>query len=359
MNSQDRPFRVQSSSAPRRAEWGVVIAIAVLQLFVFFCANFFSHGAQRHGWPFTYMTRESRVRGAEFSIFHGPWPFDNPPVISFHRWLLALDACVCGATLVLISCCVICWLRRTSVRLRFRLRSLFVLLTLSAVLAAAARPVWRDVLWSLGPACWLVAYAFPCIVAFVGTRCLVVTCSHSPRRTRWLGLHWVTWAIVAMVAGPLIYYAYFDCTGFIWVGREERPGLIMLSANGWPLEHAAELQPVSRQPDYLKEGYPVEYFDGGTLIVNCFVVAFIIVSTAVIVERWTRRVDRSVQATWTTYISVVLVAVLAICTLVFDRRSTPEWFALPSYLLGVACAYGVVAVLGIRAFAFLRGGRSA
>ena len=103
-------------------------------------ANIFPHGNnvnlnQQHGWPFVYMVREWQIPGG-MSVFYGPWPFDDSPIVLFRPILLGLN-CLIGILLTVFAATIPAyWLRVRQRPVQFSLQTLFLVTTLVACLLA-------------------------------------------------------------------------------------------------------------------------------------------------------------------------------------------------------------------------------
>ena len=101
--------------------YGLVFAAANVDSICDFHPRFYL--CQQHGWPLTYMIRDSRVPGP-FSIYYGSWPFDSPPLRLFRPVSLWLDV-LCGVVLIALAATIpVYWLRARGRPVRFSLGSL-------------------------------------------------------------------------------------------------------------------------------------------------------------------------------------------------------------------------------------------
>ena len=82
-----------------------VWAAALLYSCVVALANTFPRlylEGQDHGWPFTYMVRDVQPSDADMSIYYGPWPLYEAPLIQFRAAALLANA-VIGVALAAVA----------------------------------------------------------------------------------------------------------------------------------------------------------------------------------------------------------------------------------------------------------------
>ena len=148
-----------------------LVAALILALLLFTANILPSRTYNRHGWPFIYMAREDRMNTV-CTIYYGPWPFDDPPIRHFRLCYLVVNTLIClvlhaSATLAVEH------LVRTYGRIRFGMRSLFVVLTVTAATFAFIQTsLVLDFLLFVFPHCF--AYFLVCLCIFTFGHWLVV-----------------------------------------------------------------------------------------------------------------------------------------------------------------------------------------
>ena len=129
-------------------------------------ANVFPYDGGEHGWPLVYMVRATRMPGA-LSVYYGPWPIFDPPLVSFHVILLAFNVLL-GIGLALCAAVIaVYWLRITRTSPRFSLLALLGFMTAVCCLAAfvmmmVVQP--SDVVWPMIVIAQRCVYIVPCLL---------------------------------------------------------------------------------------------------------------------------------------------------------------------------------------------------
>ncbi len=283
---------------------------------------------QEHGWPFVYMVRASRGSGG-FTIMYPMWPLGDPPLVSFRPTLLFLNV-LCGVLLVVLAAIVPAyWLRVRQRPLQFSLRTLFVLTTVVACLLALLKCCYPDRV-EVGSAVGL-AIVFLFSLVYVVPACMVLTAAHwlvirsasSARRFRWFGLHWLTWLAVCAIGGPFLHYLIVTINYYY-------------EGYGRPSE------------SYVEDFRLAWRFHWPALVGGLAVWLTVLASTAFVVERWIRRVERRVFLQKRAFLFLPLVIAVMIWISNTDRSCEPDWCDYYSWLFGLAGMIYAIEVLAVR-----------
>lgn len=92
-------------------------------------------GVYRHGWPFTFMVREYMSPDRDYTFAYGPWPFDNPRLISFSTALLGVNMLTVCFLTVLVAPATRYWLGVHRQRAEFVVRAVLAGVVMSMVAA--------------------------------------------------------------------------------------------------------------------------------------------------------------------------------------------------------------------------------
>jgi len=246
---------------------------------------------------------------------YGPWPLDDPPIVQFRPALLFLNILCGGLLTVLATIIPAYWLRVRQRPVQFHLQTLFVLTTVVACLLALLKCCYADRLNMFAvrlviASLFSLAYVVPSCMVLTATHWLVVRSARSTPRFRWFGLHWLTGLAVCAIGGPFLHYSivaihYYD-------------------AYGWPLE-------------YYVEGSQLAWrFHWPALVGDLAVWLTVLASTAFIVERWIRRVERRVFLQKRAILFLSFVVAIMIWILNTDWSCEPEWYDYYAWLFGIA-----------------------
>tara|TARA_R110002073_G_scaffold80260_5_gene193432 strand:- start:720 stop:1406 length:687 start_codon:yes stop_codon:yes gene_type:complete len=92
-----------------------------------------------HGWPFAFVVRSSvfqptpNVQAIDEIPWTSRWPVDDAKAIAFNRWLLGADCAIAALIAFLTYRGARSFCARYNLRFRYRLSSLFVIMTVSAI----------------------------------------------------------------------------------------------------------------------------------------------------------------------------------------------------------------------------------
>jgi hypothetical protein len=337
----------------RTAAWGSALVYGCS----FLVANIFPHGLQEHGWPLIYMVREWRVPG-DFTILYGPWPIDDPPLIWFRPTCLLLNV-LCGIVLTCLASVVsLYWLRVRRRPLQFSLRGLFGFTAVTACFLALFKCFNPDfgscqnavqIAWCALRCILLLSqvlvYTVPLACTATAAQRAVVLSAGSRRRSRWAGIHWLTWLVAALVSGATVHYSAFSHTWYAHVGSHKTIGSIMLASYGWPLTYRAQNNGCCGSDSALMEdGFPLAMFQPAGLLADAAVWLAIVAATGLIVERWVRRTERRTPMKPASILATAVVVGGVYCALKIDESFRPEWYDYPFWLFGIACTILAVEV---------------
>ncbi len=283
---------------------------------------------QEHGWPFVYMIRASRVPGG-LTILYPMWPLGDPPLLQFRPTMLLLN-CLCGILLVVIATIIPpYWLRVRQRPVQFSLRTLIVLTTVVACLLALLKCCYPDrvnvgivvelAIFSLFS---LVYYVVPACIVLTAAHWLVVRCARSRRRSRWFGLHWLTWLAACAVGGPFLHYLIVTINYYY-------------EGYGLPSE------------SYVEDFRLAWRFHWPTLVGGLAVWLTVLASTAFVVERWIRRVEQRVHLQKRVFLFLSLVVAIMIW-ISRDWSWEPDSCDYYAWLFGLAGTIYAIEVLTVR-----------
>lgn len=333
------------------AGWGC----AALYACALVVANVFPRLNHRHGWPLVYMVRETRVPG-DLTVFYGPWPFDDPPLVTFSAGFLAINGFLGTLLAFVAAILVIYWLRVTRLSFRFSLRTLMAGMVAISISMALVMSLSHP-LHVVGMAVYvaqLSVYTVPCMVVVTTAHWILNRSKGTWHKRRLAGIHWLSWLALGLMSGPFLYHSFLERTGSLWVGRENGPpGIIALASYGWPFQHFwAEYKGQGRMWA-ISEGFPVSYFDPLALLGNVLVAFATFSATVFAIERWVRRTERDRHMSRGTVLMTLVAVATIVGVLTLDRSFRPDWYVYPFWLLGVACMVFTVTVLVARGFGFV------
>jgi hypothetical protein len=326
----------------RTATWGSALAYGG----IFAGANILGYRGQVHGWPFVYMVREWRIQGP-LTMVYGPWPLWSPPVVSVEPGLLLLNI-LCGTLLTCLAP-VIClyWLRVRRRPLQFSLCTLFASTAVVACLLSLLRllyPELGDWHWGALEIAWcflrltqVFVYFVPAALLFTAAHWAVLAGANAKLRSRWVGVHWLTWFAILVVGTSLIHYSAFTVTSY--------------ASYGWPLVYQtrpyAESMLTSRFISFLFPttylALPVGCLKAIGLTTNVLTWLAMIAATGFVIERWIGHVEQRIPSQSASILAgIVIVGGGILCILALDPSHRPEWYDYPSWLFAIACTLFVV-----------------
>ena len=306
---------------PRWFVWCAALGFAALYLCALVVANVFPYYRQQeqeHGWPFVYMVREGRVPGG-LTIYYGPWPLDDPPLLKFWPAMLVANV-LCGVALAAVASTVpVYWLRVRGRPVHFSLLSLFVLTTLVACICSLLK--WFNPsanYFSMAVAAivlssWFALAFFPACMVLMVAHWLVLRFA----RCRWI----LTWIAVCAVGVLCLHFVVSD----------------VYRHNGWPWKY-----------DFQSQSGSNAQFNPFAFVGDWMVWLAVVPATGFVVARWARRVQERVTFTNVSFLAAVVALTVPIWTLSWDQWFGPQWYEYYAWYFGLAATIYAIEVLTVR-----------
>jgi hypothetical protein len=321
----------QEPAAYKHSRWLsyiVTIGFGFICLCGLTAANIIPLGFQEHGWPFVYMERLDRVPGPLPNILYGPWPFYDPPLVSFRPLMLAANV-LCGAFFVAISILAAkYWLLVRQQPFHFTVRTLLVLMTAVACVCGAMKTWFPSANYPLiaaygsaelrwfGPLCFLL----------VAAHWLVVRGTRAGRSPRWKGLHRITWIAMFAIGAPFLHF-WLTTNGSVY---------------GWPFRYVDK--------GYFKSLGFTSYsgeatFEWPALVGDILIWAVIVAATAWVAEGWVRRVEQRQPTRKIAILALAIAIVATVGLFVEDDKLRPETYEFYAVFAGLTALIFTIELL--------------